>query len=118
MTRWRSGVLSFAHLSFLLLYSNELKFSTYTTVLFTLLYSSLYPFYSLYSLYPQFTDAIQFEDYDSEPPLLEELGIRFDHIMNKTQAVMYPNKVIYTYAHILVYTYTRIYVYTYSQFDS
>lgn len=40
----------------------------------------------------QFTDAIQFEDYDSEPPLLEELGIRFDHIMNKTQAVMYPNK--------------------------
>jgi hypothetical protein len=25
------------------------------------------------------------EDYDNEPPLLEELGIRFDHIWAKTQ---------------------------------
>ena len=33
------------------------------------------------------------EDYENEPPLLEELGIRFDHIWHKTQAVMYPVKV-------------------------
>jgi hypothetical protein len=33
------------------------------------------------------------EDYDNEPPLLEELGIRFDHIWSKTQAVLYLNKV-------------------------
>lgn len=33
------------------------------------------------------------EDYDNEPPLLEELGIRFDHIQSKTMAVMYPRKV-------------------------
>jgi hypothetical protein len=30
------------------------------------------------------------EDYDNEPPLLEELGIRFDHIWTKTQAVVNP----------------------------
>lgn len=35
------------------------------------------------------------EDYENEPPLLEELGINFDHIMKKTQAVLYINKVIY-----------------------
>lgn len=34
-----------------------------------------------------------YEDYDNEPPLLEELGIRFDHIWSKTQAVLYINKV-------------------------
>jgi hypothetical protein len=28
------------------------------------------------------------EDYENEPPLLEELGIRFDHIWSKTQAVV------------------------------
>lgn len=33
------------------------------------------------------------EDFENEPPLLEELGIRFDHMWNKTQAVMYPFKV-------------------------
>lgn len=33
------------------------------------------------------------EDYENEPPLLEELGIRFDHIWMKTQAVLYLNKV-------------------------
>ncbi len=33
------------------------------------------------------------EDYENEPPLLEELGIRFDHIWTKTQAVLYLNKV-------------------------
>jgi len=32
------------------------------------------------------------DNFDNEPPLLEELGIRFDHIWNKTQAVMYPRK--------------------------
>ena len=34
------------------------------------------------------------EDYDNEPPLLEELGIRFDHIWSKTQAVIHPLKVL------------------------
>lgn len=33
------------------------------------------------------------EDYENEPPLLEELGIRFDHIYSKTHAVMYPTQV-------------------------
>lgn len=33
------------------------------------------------------------EDYSNEPPLLEELGIRFDHIFTKTQAVIIPMKV-------------------------
>lgn len=37
-------------------------------------------------------EAPAYEDYDNEPPLLEELGIRFDHIMSKTQAVMYPRQ--------------------------
>lgn len=32
--------------------------------------------------------------FDDEPPLLEELGIRFDHIWSKTQAVMYPMRKI------------------------
>jgi len=34
------------------------------------------------------------DDYDNEPPLLEELGIRFDHILSKTLAVMLPTKQI------------------------
>lgn len=33
------------------------------------------------------------EDFEHEPPLLEELGIRFDHIWSKTQAVINPTKV-------------------------
>ncbi len=33
------------------------------------------------------------EDYSNEPPLLEEIGIRFDHIWTKTQAVILLNKV-------------------------
>ncbi len=37
----------------------------------------------------------EYEDFDNEPPLLEELGIRFDHIWSKTQAVLYVNKVCY-----------------------
>eukprot|EP01036_Dinobryon_divergens_P053889 gene53889-72016_t len=32
------------------------------------------------------------DDYSNEPPLLEELGIRFDHIWSKTQAVIIPTK--------------------------
>lgn len=36
----------------------------------------------------------QDEDFDNEPPLLEELGIRFDHILLKTQAVINPTKVL------------------------
>jgi hypothetical protein len=31
-------------------------------------------------------------DFDNEPPLLEELGIRFDHIWTKTQAVVNPTQ--------------------------
>lgn len=33
------------------------------------------------------------EDYANEPPLLEELGINFDHIWTKTQSVILPVKV-------------------------
>ena len=32
------------------------------------------------------------DDYENELPLLEELGIRFDHIWSKTQAVINPTK--------------------------
>jgi len=34
------------------------------------------------------------EDFDNEPPLLEELGIRFDHILAKTRVVINPRKQI------------------------
>jgi hypothetical protein len=34
------------------------------------------------------------EDYENEPPLMEELGVRFDHIWSKTQAVLYPTQVL------------------------
>ena len=33
------------------------------------------------------------DDYENEPPLLEELGINFDHIWMKTQAVANPKTV-------------------------
>lgn len=36
--------------------------------------------------------GIDEDDYDNEPPLLEELGIHFNHIWSKTQAVLYPTK--------------------------
>lgn len=39
---------------------------------------------------------LQEDNYSSEPPLLEEIGIRFDHIWEKTQAVILLNKVGYT----------------------
>ena len=32
------------------------------------------------------------EDYTNEPPLLEELGIHFDHIWLRTLSVLFPNK--------------------------
>lgn len=32
------------------------------------------------------------EDYANEPPLLEELGINFEHIWSKTSAVILPTK--------------------------
>lgn len=38
-------------------------------------------------------DPLSDEDFGNEPPLLEELGIRFDHIWSKTQAVIVPSKV-------------------------
>ncbi|GLD97768.1 hypothetical protein PINS_up006465 [Pythium insidiosum] len=34
------------------------------------------------------------EDYENEPPLLEELGINFEHIWTKTQSVLLPTKQI------------------------
>lgn len=34
------------------------------------------------------------DDIDNEPPLLEELGINFEHILLKTQAVLYPNRTL------------------------
>jgi len=33
------------------------------------------------------------EDYSNEAPLLEELGVNFDHIWTKTQSVILPIKV-------------------------
>jgi hypothetical protein len=33
------------------------------------------------------------DDFENEPPLLEELGVRVDHIWSKTQAVIHPFKV-------------------------
>lgn len=40
--------------------------------------------------------SLDFDDeFENEPPLLEELGIRFDHIWNKTQAVLYPMKTLH-----------------------
>lgn len=35
------------------------------------------------------TNTIQ-EDYDNEPPLLEELGVNFPHIYSKSRAVLFP----------------------------
>jgi hypothetical protein len=34
------------------------------------------------------------DDFENEPPLLEELGVRVDHIWSKTQAVIHPFKVM------------------------
>ncbi len=48
--------------------------------------------YGMYGA-PPADPAMDFDDYDNEPPLLEELGINFDHITKKTQAVLYINKV-------------------------
>jgi hypothetical protein len=39
------------------------------------------------------TSFVVEDDYENEPPLLEELGIRFDHIQSKTLAVLYPRNV-------------------------
>lgn len=47
------------------------------------------------------------EDYENEPPLLEELGIRFDHILAKTQAVLYLHKVT---SHLSTYIYRIAYL--------
>ena len=41
------------------------------------------------------------DDYENEPPLLEELGIRFDHIWSKTQAVLYPTVVLLNSSYLL-----------------
>ena len=40
-------------------------------------------------------NSFEEDDFSNEPPLLEELGIRFDHIWNKTQAVIMPTKVCF-----------------------
>ena len=46
-----------------------------------------YPQQSYAAASTSFIDATE-DDYDNEPPLLEELGIRFDHIWSKTHAVI------------------------------
>lgn len=46
---------------------------------------------------PNVTSSLSDEDFDNEPPLLEELGIRFDHIWSKTQAVIHPTKVRFNF---------------------
>ena len=43
-------------------------------------------------VYGEKSDAGSGENYDDEPPLMEELGINFDHIVQKTMAVLNPLK--------------------------
>ena len=43
-------------------------------------------------VYADKTDTSGPDDYDNEPPLMEELGINFDHIVQKTMAVLNPLK--------------------------
>jgi len=58
-------------------------------------YSNFNALKSTNSIPPPRTDSSDIdEDYSNEPPLLEELGIRFDHIWSKTQAVIIPNRSI------------------------
>ena len=47
-------------------------------------------------------DTIELEDYSNEPPLLEELGIRFDHIWEKTKVVILPTKVLFSHSFFLL----------------
>jgi hypothetical protein len=49
------------------------------------------------------------EDFGDEPPLLEELGIRFDHIWSKTQAVLVPTKVL-TYQIHTLFSFSKCFV--------
>lgn len=42
-------------------------------------------------------------DYENEPPLLEEIGIRFDHIWDKTRAVIMINQVYSLFSIITYY---------------
>jgi protein YIPF5/7 len=54
----------------------------------------------------QFSTAVSSEeDYENEPPLLEELGINFDHIWAKTQAVLIPTRVscFYFFLNLLLF---------------
>lgn len=46
------------------------------------------------------TGAGDFIDYDNEPPLLEELGIRTDNIIAKTKAVIIPSKRLGGHSHL------------------
>lgn len=41
--------------------------------------------------------GIDFEDYTKDPPLLEELGVNFDHIREKVMAVMLLHKPVGAY---------------------
>merc|ERR1719419_1190816 len=40
--------------------------------------------------------SLDFTDYDNEPPLMEELGINFGHIWQKTLYVLIPRKNLQT----------------------
>ncbi|KAM4034142.1 protein YIPF5-like [Anomaloglossus baeobatrachus] len=42
---------------------------------------------------PTSPDSVYGSSFDDEPPLLEELGINFDHIWQKTLTVLHPLKV-------------------------
>uniref|UniRef100_A0A8C5QZ78 Yip1 domain family member 5 n=1 Tax=Leptobrachium leishanense TaxID=445787 RepID=A0A8C5QZ78_9ANUR len=42
---------------------------------------------------PTLTESVYGNSFDDEPPLLEELGINFDHIWQKTLTVLHPLKV-------------------------
>lgn len=56
-------------------------------------FNNSYNNYNNYNSYGQSSFNPNMENFDNEPPLLEELEINFDHIWSKTQAVMFVNKV-------------------------
>lgn len=53
-------------------------------------------------------NALMYDDFDNEPPLLEELGVNIEHILNKTQAVVNPMKVATTILTISLFNYSIV----------
>ena len=57
-------------------------------------YLSSYPQLKINEWSFEFQMSLDFEDYENEPPLLEELGINWEHIFEKTKAVINPSQVL------------------------